>query len=115
MASWKPMVSKERFEVGTKMKTFSWMFLAGVICLAASAGGCARQRTEAKESTDDKAADKAADLKSAGKAFVDLLSKGDFAKATKDFDGAMLKAMPADKLEGLWKGLAGQFGPFKKQ
>ena len=50
----------------------------------------------------------------AARAFLGLLAKEDFAAATKDFDEAMLKAMPQDKLADLWKILNKEAGPFQK-
>ena len=42
-------------------------------------------------------------MKQAAAEFIDLLDKGEFAKATKDFDAAMLKALPADELKKTWE------------
>src|SRR5262249_48178493 len=49
------------------------------------------------------------------KAFVALLDKGDFDKATGDFDEAMLRALPADKLKGTWEKVVADAGAFKRQ
>ncbi|HYA48399.1 MAG TPA: alpha/beta fold hydrolase, partial [Burkholderiales bacterium] len=50
------------------------------------------------------------------RAFLTAMAKGDFELAVRDFDEAMLKAMPADKLEVLWtKQLPAQVGAFKQQ
>ena len=38
-----------------------------------------------------------------GKSFVDLLSKGDFAAAAKNFDPTMQSALPPERLEEVWK------------
>jgi uncharacterized protein len=54
------------------------------------------------------------DLGARAKEFLGLLAKEDFAGATKDFDAAMKKALPADKLEATWKVLTAQFGAFQK-
>src|SRR5262249_51490805 len=54
-------------------------------------------------------------LEKTAKAFVALLAKGDFDKATGDFDEAMLKALPADKLKGTWEKVVGDAGAFQKQ
>jgi dienelactone hydrolase len=56
-----------------------------------------------------------AGLEVQARGFIDLLKKGDFKAATKDFDDAMNKALPTDKLEATWKGLTEQVGPLKKQ
>src|SRR5262245_15362692 len=63
----------------------------------------------------DKAQEKEAAVEKTAKAFVALLDKGDFDKATGDFDEAMLKALPADKLKGTWEKVGGDAGAFKKQ
>src|SRR5262245_48450794 len=63
----------------------------------------------------DKAQEKEAAVEKTAKAFVALLDKGDFDKATGDFDEAMLKALPADKLKGTWEKVVGDAGAFKKQ
>jgi len=44
---------------------------------------------------------------------VDLMAKGDFAAATKDFDAGMRSAMPNEKLQQLWTALSQQAGAFK--
>jgi dienelactone hydrolase len=49
------------------------------------------------------------------KAFVTALADGRFADAAKDFDDAMKKALPNDKLEELWKKVETQVGPLQKQ
>jgi uncharacterized protein len=49
------------------------------------------------------------------RAFVTALSKEDFTAATADYDEAMQKALPSEKLADLWKSLAKQVGPFQKQ
>jgi dienelactone hydrolase len=49
------------------------------------------------------------------RALVTALGKEDFAAAAKDFDDAMTKAVPPDKLGDIWKGLVKQVGPLKKQ
>jgi dienelactone hydrolase len=54
------------------------------------------------------------DVQSKAKDFLALLAKEDFAGAIRDFDATMKKALPADKLEATWKGLAEQFGAFQK-
>lgn len=58
---------------------------------------------------------KPTDIEKQAKAFLDLLAQGEFAKATKDFDATMQKALPADKLEATWKYQIGQAGAFQKQ
>src|SRR5947199_2304425 len=60
------------------------------------------------------AADPPADATAKAEAFIAALAKGDFAAAGKDFDPAMQKALPGDKLQSLWKTLTQQAGPFSK-
>src|SRR4051812_42765597 len=50
----------------------------------------------------------------AARAFVEQLDKGEFAKATANFDAAMLKAMPPEELKKLWEQTVGRLGAFKK-
>jgi hypothetical protein len=54
-------------------------------------------------------------LEQTARSFVELLEKGDFAKATADFDATMSKVMPADELKKVWEKLLGDVGGFKKQ
>jgi pimeloyl-ACP methyl ester carboxylesterase len=79
--------------------------LAIVVGLLLSSSLAAQDKAEKKETPVEKTA----------KAFVTLLSKGDFDKAIGHFDEAMLKALPADKLKGAWEKVAGDAGDFKKQ
>jgi len=54
-------------------------------------------------------------LKETAAAFVTLLDNGEFAKATKEFDEAMLKALPPDELKKTWAKVIGDAGAYKKQ
>jgi dienelactone hydrolase len=56
-----------------------------------------------------------ADLETASQALLKALNTEDFKAAAKDFDAAMQKALPADKLESTWKGFVKQVGAFQKQ
>ncbi len=47
------------------------------------------------------------------KEFIDLLSKGEFAKAETHFSDEMKSKLPVEKLEEIWKSLPGQVGKFK--
>src|ERR1700682_891117 len=58
---------------------------------------------------------KPADLESAAKAFIELLRKTDYAKATETFDETMRKVLPAEKLQKLWEGVNAQNGALKEQ
>lgn len=51
----------------------------------------------------------------AGKQFVELLAKEDFAAAVARFDATMKTALPEPKLRETWKTLQSQAGPFQKQ
>lgn len=55
------------------------------------------------------------ELQKSAKQFIEYMEKGKFEKATKDYDEAMKKAMPADKLDETWKKVLSQVGSFKKQ
>jgi pimeloyl-ACP methyl ester carboxylesterase len=76
--------------------------LAGMLLLAQAQG-------------QDKTPPKLGNLEQTARAFIDLLAKGDFAKATADFDATMTKVMPPDELKKTWAKLVGDGGDFKKQ
>jgi pimeloyl-ACP methyl ester carboxylesterase len=63
----------------------------------------------------ENAADRAKSLKKTAADFVNLLDKGEFAKATTDFDAAMLKALPPGELRKTWEKVLGDAGAYKKQ
>ena len=44
--------------------------------------------------------------------FVDLMTKGEFSKATRNFDSVMIKAIPEEKLEQVWQAIIKQAGKF---
>ena len=46
---------------------------------------------------------------------VNSLAKGDFKKATENFDETMKKALPAEKLQEAWNSITIQYGPFVEQ
>jgi uncharacterized protein len=56
----------------------------------------------------------AGDHAARAKLFLDLLNRGEYAKAVEPFDDAMIKAMPAEKLKSTWEGLTKQVGAFKE-
>jgi dienelactone hydrolase len=85
------------------MKTVLGLVLAASLCLA----GCASARAQPRSPR--------ADVKATAQAFMDALTKEDFAGAGRDFDSAMQKAMPPEKLTELWKAMTGQVGAFQKQ
>ena len=47
--------------------------------------------------------------------FVQLLDKGDFTKATSDFDATMRKVMPPEELKKTWQKVLDSAGAYKKQ
>ncbi len=61
------------------------------------------------------AQDASTELIASAKAFVDLLTKKDFAAAVAQFDDAMKAAMPQPKLEETWNAVLAQAGAFKQQ
>ena len=70
---------------------------------AATAPGASTMKGEEKASVEEKDA----------RAFVEQLAKGEFKDATKTFDEAMTKAMPAEKLAELWKQLGDAGGKYQ--
>ena len=58
---------------------------------------------------------RAADMTAAGKEFVELLAKEDFAAATARYDDTMKAALPEAKLRETWQTLQAQAGRFQKQ
>src|SRR5262245_3957484 len=54
-------------------------------------------------------------LKAAANAFFDALAKEDYEVACKDFDEAVRKASPPEKLREFWQGFRKQVGPLKKR
>lgn len=57
----------------------------------------------------------AGDLTNAGKQFVELLAKEDFAGAVGRFDATMKRALPEPKLRETWQTLQKQAGPYRNQ
>src|ERR1039457_6979791 len=55
------------------------------------------------------------EVTSAGKQFVALLAKENFAGAVARFDATMKTALPEPKLRETWQTLQAQAGPFQKQ
>ncbi len=55
------------------------------------------------------------EVTSAGRAFVELLAKEDFAGAVSQFDDTMKTALPEPKLHETWQTLQAQAGPFQQQ
>lgn len=80
------------------MRTIPWLAL--VAFLVPSVG-------RADDKTD-------AALATAARAVVTALVKEDFKAAARDFDAAMLKALPPDKLAAIWKDLLAKTGAFQK-
>ena len=64
--------------------------------------------------TSSQAQDETTSLIRAGRAFVELLVKNDFAAAVVQFDDAVKAAMPEAKLQETWNALLGQAGTFKQ-
>jgi fermentation-respiration switch protein FrsA (DUF1100 family) len=59
--------------------------------------------------------DRESKLKASVKAFFTALAKEDYEAAGKDFDEAMKKALPTEKVKELWQTLPKQVGVLKKQ
>jgi pimeloyl-ACP methyl ester carboxylesterase len=62
----------------------------------------------------EKKKDQPADHAQVARTFVQLLDRGDFDKATADFDATMLNVLPSDKLKKTWEGVLADAGPYKK-
>lgn len=56
----------------------------------------------------------AVQLEARGRHFVELLVKGNYPEAYKQFDSTMKSAMPEAKLREVWTALPAQLGPFKR-
>ncbi|HEY0947017.1 MAG TPA: DUF3887 domain-containing protein [Opitutaceae bacterium] len=54
-------------------------------------------------------------LVSAAEELVDALAKEDFAKATANFDAAMMRTLPEPRLRALWQSLTQQAGSFRQR
>jgi imidazolonepropionase-like amidohydrolase/pimeloyl-ACP methyl ester carboxylesterase len=67
------------------------------------------------EGEKESAGPQSRDLEQAARAFVELLGKGEFERATADFDATMRKVMLPDKLKKAWQKVLDDAGPFKKQ
>lgn len=81
-------------------------------CLTAIAVGlicCANLSAQEQTDARKKALQEFAD------SFVDLLGKGEFEKATKDFDATMAKVLPADKLKETWEQVLADAGAYKRR
>lgn len=78
-----------------------------IVAMFAGFAGVSGQVAQVSEKKPGKLEARARDL-------VGLLVKEDFAAAVKDFDETMTKVLPAKKLEGTWKSLVKQVGPFQK-
>src|SRR6516225_9594805 len=76
-----------------------------VVALLSFAGLAAEDKTDARS----------ADLIKAAKTFVELLDKGEFAKATDGFDETMRKVLPPDQLKKTWQKVLDEAGDFRKQ
>jgi pimeloyl-ACP methyl ester carboxylesterase len=87
------------------MSAPSHRFSAAVLGLIACSSLSAQQETATKTKP----------LKESAAAFVEMLSKGEFTRATKEFDEAMLKALPPDELKKTWEKVLADAGAYKKQ
>jgi pimeloyl-ACP methyl ester carboxylesterase len=84
-----------------------WMHLTAIsISLVASA-------TATAETTSDAGALNAAKAEAVTRAFIAKLSDGKATEAVAAFDEPMRRALPPDKLAGLWRSLEKDLGPFQ--
>src|SRR5262249_15370874 len=81
-------------------------FLSALVVGVISLPGLAAQQT---------AETRAVSLEQTARSFVELLDKGEFAKATNHFDAAMRKALPPDELKKTWQTVLARPGAYKKQ
>jgi dienelactone hydrolase len=88
---------------GHSMKNRMLICLFGTCVLCIAVGGA-----------EPKDEEKLKEQKASAKALVEALAKEDYKAAGKEFDDAMKKALPADKMETTWKTVLGQVGAFKK-
>src|SRR5678810_588094 len=58
---------------------------------------------------------RSADVTTAGKEFVELLTKQNFAAAVTRYDASMKAALPEEKLRETWQTIQSQAGRFQKQ
>ncbi len=92
------------------------------LCLTAaalvllSAAACSRIEPSAAPPTSPPAAETppVADLQTKAKALVRELEKEDYRAAAQDFDEVMVKALPGDRLEMIWKDLQKKAGVFRE-
>jgi len=63
----------------------------------------------------EKQISKGGKLETMAKDFMDLLVKGNYAKAVANFDGKMTRLMPAEKLEEVWDSIIAKAGPCVEQ
>jgi hypothetical protein len=56
----------------------------------------------------------ASDFTKPGKAFVEMLVRGEYADAFAQFDTPMKDAMPVDQIKAAWESLLAQVGEFQK-
>src|SRR5262245_48236879 len=65
--------------------------------------------------TQEKAQPNPGALAQAARAFLEQLDRGEFARATQNFNAAMRKGVPPDELKKTWEQLVGKAGAFKKR
>jgi len=90
-----------------KKKSYKWSLPA--IILLAVLGCVVLTNAEGTSTTQNQ------DPKVLGKEFVELVVKGQFSTATKNFNATMKKVLPPEKLEETWKSTTNQAGLFKQQ
>lgn len=104
MVQWEPTNAGET--VGSLLMTANGKFLPAIaVGVIAYSSLVAQPKPETRANA----------LEQTARSFVELLDKGEFAKATRDFDEAMLKALPPDELKKTWEKVLGEAGAYKKQ
>lgn len=94
------------------MKRLTWLCLT-LLTLGALAS-CGRQGATGKGVAMAEADAGITALEAKAQQFLDLLTRGDYSAAAKQFDAAMKSAMPADKLREAWESLQSQAGSYKR-
>jgi pimeloyl-ACP methyl ester carboxylesterase len=92
-------------EIMVCIRELSLPIIAALVALAACCGIAAQDNANPQQR----------DLDQTARAFVELLDKGEFEKATGDFDAAMRIVMPPNELKKAWQKVLDDAGPFKKQ
>src|SRR5262249_26836579 len=91
------------------MRRFSMLARCGIVSALAAvlalSGALAQEKAQPKPGAPERAA----------RALVEQLARGEFAKATQNFDATMRKVVPPDDLKKGWQQIVAGAGAFQKQ